>query len=145
MAALSVNFVLRGSAFLGHGFLELLLSVDIGLLLLLGLLHIASFAFEDSSAKELVLSLGLVRTGTRHEHASSHKAGGSEDGNGVDSELGSVLDTELEASPPVEGVESPEEDKGEDNTEVVLPGVLVHTLIVAGLDGVVSETLAVSL
>ena len=96
------------SSLLGHGFLHLLLLVEVILLGLLSVLGIDSLAFKYLFSEELVLPLGSVSTSTGHKHASTHGASRDEDGNGVDGELSRVLDTELKDTPPVEGVENPE-------------------------------------
>ena len=133
------------SNLLGQSFLDLLLIVDGSLLLFLSVLIVGSFAFKNLFSEELVLPLGFVSSGTGHEHASTHGASRNEDGNGVNSELSGVLDTEFKNTPPVETIEKPETAKGNKNTKIVLTGVLVNTLVISSLSRVVSLSLTLDL
>ena len=66
-------------------------------------------------------------------HAGTHGASRNEDGNGVNSELSGVLDTEFKNTPPVETIEKPETAKDNKNTEIVLTGNLINTLVISSL------------
>lgn len=55
-----------------------------------------------------------------------------------------VIDAELKHAPPVDGLESPEEDECEDDSDVVANSVLVDALVVGVVDLEVSISKAIS-
>ena len=87
--------------------------------------------------QELVLSLDGVGVLARDEHGSEEEDGEDEAAKGVPDESVSVDDAEDEDAPPVERVEDPEEEQGDNDLEDVEPRVLVDALVVGLIDRVV--------
>jgi len=94
--------------------------------------------FRDSDDEEFVQSLLLVSPLSRKKHPCSEQECWHEDSNGVPSQSRGRVNAQFKHGPPVKGLEDPECDQSNHNTDVASEGVLVDTLIVSLVNLVVS-------
>lgn len=119
-----------------------LLLVDFVLLAAGSLLLLLGLALGDLLHEELVQALLLVGELARDQQHDAEDHGEDEGAEGVPGECVRVDDAEAEDAPPVQGLEDPEADQGEDDAGDVGVVVLVDALVVRLVDGVVAVAVA---
>jgi len=124
---------IKHSLFTYHSFsLSVLLGSKLSSVLRLLCLHLglSLLLLRDLLGVELVGELLSVHSGADKQHGADHANGASEEDQVVGGGGRSGINTKLKVGPPVESLEDVEEDEHAHDLHPVLPGVLVHLLVV---------------